>query len=194
MGSQGVMIRKGSENLHINNVKVYVRKNSVVDTAIEEGEMIELNLIYPWASSVYVNDNEKWGPEFALTDVSDDWFGYWHSNHGDPEPYIAFNVVPENGEIDSEISLVEVTDRKDCCHDRFSEVEVSVADSEVNVVTCGVHSYQEGQVDVIYRYECPENTKAETIVISKKTEMLHVNNVKAYRKRGSAQGTGPNGH
>ena len=124
----------------------------VVDTAIEEEEMIELNLSNPYATSVYVNDYEKWGPEFALTDVSDDWFGYWHSNHGDPLPYIMFNIDPENGEEDSEISLVEVTDRKDCCHDRFSEVEVQVADSEVNViVSCGVHSYQEGQVDVIYR-------------------------------------------
>ena len=83
---------------------------------------------------MFRNDNGNWGPEQALTPVSNSWIGYWHSDVDDDFPWIKFNM-PETHEVLS----VEVWDRKDCCFERFQNVEVLVDGS-----SCGKKSY-EGQ-------------------------------------------------
>ena len=100
------------------------------------------------ASSIYGNDETKWGPELALTDLSKTSTGYWHSGFGDQNPYIIFYLDRE-----SEVTSVEITDRLDQHPERFSNVQVMVTvdNPELTVIDCGTKSYEEKEIRT-YRY------------------------------------------
>ena len=95
------------------------------------------------ASSVFRNDKGNWGPEQALTAISPDWKNYWHSEEGDINPSITFEMQQEH-----EVLSVELVDRQDCCHDRFKNVEVRVGTttSFEQASSCGIQSYK-GQME-----------------------------------------------
>ena len=90
------------------------------------------------ASSVYLNDRTKWGPEQALTEISPDGKNFWHSAWEDINPSITFKLQQEY-----EVLSVEVVDRQDCCHNRFKNVEVRVGitPSFEEATTCGIQSF-----------------------------------------------------
>ena len=97
------------------------------------------------ASSIYAGDYRKWGPSNSLTPVSEENYGYWHSAPNDLDPYITLKLEKE-----SEVVYVEVTDRKDCCAERFVNVEVVLIGNDEQKMSCGVKSYQ-GQNELTYR-------------------------------------------
>ena len=93
-------------------------------------------------SSVYENNEGFWGAPLALTPISYTLHGFWHSNDGDKNPWIAFKRESTN-----EVNVVVVDDRKDgCCPERFLDVEVSVGHSpdvdDSGKISCGKNSYQ----------------------------------------------------
>ena len=89
-------------------------------------------------SSVLENNYEKWGPEQALTDISYDQYNYWHSADGDINPSITFRMLEEY-----ETFTVKITDRLDCCQERFNNVEVRVGQTTSfdEAESCGIKSY-----------------------------------------------------
>ena len=89
-------------------------------------------------SSVYQNDYEKYGPEQALTDISWNSYNWWHSSIGDINPYITFRMLEEYFHFS-----VTVTDRLDCCPERFKNVEVRVGQTTSfdEAESCGIQSY-----------------------------------------------------
>ena len=95
------------------------------------------------ASSVYDDNYERWGPEQALTPVSQadaqDNKNYWHSASDDDNPSITFKM--QHGH---EVLAVDVVDRQDCCNERFQSVEVRVGytPSFDDAQSCGVQSYE----------------------------------------------------
>ena len=99
------------------------------------------------ASSVNENNNENWGPEQALTEISNGWIYYWHSNTIDINPSITFKMQREH-----EVRAVEVVDRQDCCdedqcdvcNERFQSVEVRVGSTPSfdDAQSCGIQSYE----------------------------------------------------
>ena len=91
------------------------------------------------ASSVFNQDNENWGPEQALTEISTNNKSYWHSATGDNNPSITFKMQQ-----DHEVLFVEVVDRQDCCHERFNNVEVRIGSTLLfgDAQSCGVQSYE----------------------------------------------------
>ena len=100
----------------------------------------------------------KFGPENALTKVSSQYYGYWHSARGDTSPRIILSLLEE-----SDISHIEVTDRLDCCPERFSNVEVRTfvsvdeiyLDGNEDGISCGKKSYN-GQEHRTYRLALKE--------------------------------------
>ena len=90
------------------------------------------------ASSVLFNDEDQWGPEQALTEISPNGINLWHSAEGDINPSITFKLLQEYY-----VHSVEVVDRQDCCQDRFKNVEVRVGKtpSFEEATTCGIQSY-----------------------------------------------------
>ena len=98
------------------------------------------------ASSVFEN-NPWWGPEQALTEISNGWIYYWHSNTIDINPSITFKMQREH-----EVQAVEVVDRQDCCdedqcdvcNERFQSVEVRVGSTPSfdDAQSCGIQSYE----------------------------------------------------
>ena len=91
------------------------------------------------ASSVNENDNENWGPEHALTEISPSWINYWHSAADDINPSIIFKMQREH-----EVLAVDVVDRQDCCNERFQSVEVRVGSTPSfdDAQSCGIQSYE----------------------------------------------------
>ena len=91
------------------------------------------------ASSVYDDNYERWGPEQALTPVSQENGNYWHSASDDDNPSITFKLQHEH-----EVLRVEVVDRQDCCNERFQSVEVRVGytPSFEEAQSCGIQSYE----------------------------------------------------
>ena len=106
---------------------------------IGASEVVSVPLTVDSSSSVFRNDNGNWGPEQALTPVSDSWIGYWHSDVDDDFPWIKFNMPP--GCFGYKVVSVEVTDRQDCCEDRFQDVDVVVVSGLNGEVSCGRQSY-----------------------------------------------------
>ena len=90
------------------------------------------------ASSVNENNDENWGPEQALSEISPSWLNYWHSAAGDINPSITFKMQREH-----EVLAVDVVDRQDCCNERFQSVEVRVGftPSFDDAQSCGIQSY-----------------------------------------------------
>ena len=90
------------------------------------------------ASSVYLNDRTKWGPEQALTEISPDGKNFWHSAWEDINPSITFKLHQEY-----EVHSVEIVDRQDCCHGWFTNVEVRVGKTPLfeEATTCGIQSF-----------------------------------------------------
>ena len=91
------------------------------------------------ASSVNENDDENWGPEHALTEISPSWINYWHSAADDINPSIIFKMQREH-----EVLAVDVVDRQDCCNERFQSVEVRVGSTPLfdDAQSCGIQSYE----------------------------------------------------
>ena len=91
------------------------------------------------ASSVNENNNENWGPEQALTEISNGWINYWHSAAMDINPSITFKMRHEH-----EVLAVDVVDRQDCCNERFQSVEVRVGSTPSfdDAQSCGIQSYE----------------------------------------------------
>ena len=91
------------------------------------------------ASSVYANDNEKWGPQHALTDISINRTNYWHSAADDINPSIIFKMQHEH-----EVLAVDVVDRLNGYNERFQSVEVRVGTSLSfnEAQSCGIQSYE----------------------------------------------------
>ena len=91
------------------------------------------------ASSVNENNNENWGPEQALSEISQSWLNYWHSAAGDINPSITFKMQREH-----EVLAVDVVDRQDCCNERFQSVEVRVGSTPSfdDAQSCGIQSYE----------------------------------------------------
>ena len=91
------------------------------------------------ASSVNENNNENWGPEQALSEISPSWLNYWHSAAGDINPSITFKMQREH-----EVLAVDVVDRQDCCNERFQSVEVRVGSTPSfdDAQSCGIQSYE----------------------------------------------------
>ena len=90
------------------------------------------------ASSVHLNEKDKWGPEQALTELSTTSTNFWHSAEGDINPTITFKLQKEH-----EILSIVVDDRHDCCHERFQKVEVRIGTTTSfnEATTCGIQSY-----------------------------------------------------
>ena len=92
-------------------------------------------------SSVLGNNEGFWGAPLALTPISYTNHGFWHSDDGDLNPWIAFKRQSTH-----EVIVVEVDDRKDCCLERFLDVEVSVGPSpdvdDSGKISCGKLSYR----------------------------------------------------
>ena len=92
------------------------------------------------SSSIYQDNQEKFGPASALTLEPSK---FWHSDFGDMNPWISFKMSVANY-----VLIVEVTDRqdRDCCYDRFQNVEVTVGSSpNINSPgkkSCGFKSHQ----------------------------------------------------
>ena len=157
--------------LHVNHVSVMV-------CCEEESEIEPTLTVLAW-SSVYANDSEKWGPELALTEPSSTYTGYWHSDTGDKNPWIFFEMSEPN-----EVLSVEVTDRLDDWEKRFEEVEVRVGANSFyqDAVSCGIQSYRDSTT---YNYQCPENTIGKKIFIKKlgtTVDFLHINHIKVKAK------------
>ena len=130
-------------------------------------------------SGVYANDQSKWGPQLALTPSSSTNTGYWHSG-GEKQPWIEFRMAEE-----TEVDRIKITDRLDCCPERFENVEVRVGLKwSVNSVSCGVQSYNGSTV---YIFNCPANARGNHISITKygtTTNWFHINNVEVYKRTG----------
>ena len=88
------------------------------------------------ASSSYNSQN---GPENAIDKRLD---SMWHSSGGDDNPWIAVRMSY------NEVVLVDVTDRSDCCLDRYQKVEVRISSSNISsfdtAKSCGVQSHPGG--------------------------------------------------
>ena len=99
-------------------------------------------------SSVFRGREEYWGADLALTEVSNENRGYWHSASDDMNPWIAFKMPSAE-----KVAVVEVDDRKDCCQERFSNVKVTVGNSpDINNSgmisgSCGTKSNKGGSKD-----------------------------------------------
>ena len=91
------------------------------------------------ASSVKENNYRNWGPEQALTEISNGWINYWHSAAMDINPSITFKMRHEH-----EVLAVDVVDRQDCCNERFQSVEVRVGSTPSfdDAQSCGIQSYE----------------------------------------------------
>ena len=131
--AQFIKIQKhGGPYLHINHVAAFGKTLTKVSFTVDS------------SSSVFLGRNNDWGPQLALSEVSNTNTGYWHSDTEDYNPWIKFKMSEEH-----EVVSVEVTDRQDCCFERFKLVEVLVLGSGT-VTSCGVKSYEENHV---YKYE-----------------------------------------
>ena len=107
----------------------------------------EASLTVVNASSVYNDNYETYGPEQALTPVSQDQKNYWHSAADDDNPSITFQMQHAH-----EVLSVEVVDRQDCCdedqcdvcNERFQSVEVRVGSTPSfdDAQSCGIQSYK----------------------------------------------------
>ena len=104
------------------------------------------------SSSSYQGGNENWLPQNALSGVSSWNTGFWHSEKGDYNPWLAVKMTDVN-----DVIFVEVTDRLDCCHDRFKNVKVSVGTSSSiysdSKISCGFNSYHGSGSSPTYRHE-----------------------------------------
>ena len=105
-------------------------------------DLREVSLKLRGGSSTYQNNFQKWGPAQSLTSVSKTSVGYWHSKE-EQNPWL----VLQTDSFESDIRMVEIEDRKDCCASRFRNVEVSVGGIlDVNTrkgkTSCGSRSYQ----------------------------------------------------
>ena len=132
-------------------------------------------------SGVLHND-ERWGPELALTPVSSTGTGYWHSG-GEKQPWIEFRMAEE-----TEVDRIKIIDRLDCCPERFENVEVRVGLKwSANSVSCGVQSYSGSK---IYIFNCPANARGNHISITKygtTTNWFHINNVEVYKRTSAGE-------
>ena len=115
---------------------------------------------------MYANDNNRFGPQLALTPPSSTHTGYWHSG-GERNPWIEFKMANT-----AQVSSIKIVDRLSCCPERFEKVEVTVGG-----VSCGVKSYSDSTT---YIYNCPANARGNTIIIRKlgtTSNWFHINNV-----------------
>ena len=121
-----------------NRIKVTGYNNRIPSTKITllgfEASLTVVN-----ASSVYDDNYETYGPEQALTPVSQDQNNFWHSAADDNNPSITFKMQHEH-----EVLSVEVVDRQDCCNERFQSVEVRVGNTPSfdDAQSCGIQSYE----------------------------------------------------
>ena len=124
-----------------NRIKVTGYNNRIPSTNVTllgfEASLTVVN-----ASSVYNDNYETYGPEQALTPVSQENKKYWHSAFDDDNPSITFKLQHEH-----EVLRVEVVDRQDCaglCNERFQSVEVRVGytPSFDDAQSCGIQSYE----------------------------------------------------
>ena len=125
-------------------------------------------------SSVYKEDQKPyWHAHYALSEVSNNGQNFWHSAEGDYNPFIQVRM---NSSEAKEIIWVEVTDRQDCCLDRFKNVEVFISgEPSGELISCGVQSYAG---ETMYRYYCPKGYMSQYVLIQKHgSDMLHVNHV-----------------
>ena len=110
-------------------------------------EQVSLSVIE--SSSILSENKEKWGPQNALSNVSSLSTGFWHSNNGDFNPWLAVKMPDVYNVI-----VVKVTDRTDDFQNRFKNVEVSVGtSSSINSdskISCGLKSYK-GVASTTYR-------------------------------------------
>ena len=87
------------------------------------------------ASSSY---NSGSGPEKAINGQG----SFWYSVESDDNPWIAVRM-PYN-----EVVHVDVTDRSDCCLERYQKVEVRISSSNISsfdtAKSCGVQSHPGG--------------------------------------------------
>ena len=106
-------------------------------------EQVSLSVIE--SSSFLSESKEKWGPQNALSAISSSSTGFWHSNKGDFNPWLAVKMPDVNNVI-----VVKVTDRTDDFQNRFKNVEVSVGNSSSinsdSKISCGLKSYKEGVI------------------------------------------------
>ena len=96
---------------------------------------MEAELVLVGASSSY---NGDLGPENAI----DGQGSFWNSAFGDDNPWIAVRMSY------NEVVHVDVTDRSDCCLDRYQNVEVRISSSNISsfdtAKSCGVQSHPGG--------------------------------------------------
>ena len=121
------------------------------------------------SSGVYSQTPSKWGPELALTPISSESVGYWHSG-GERNPWIKMRMAQE-----AQVNSIKLVDRLDCCPERFERVEVKVGE-----VSCGVQSYKGSTT---YTYTCPANARGNDILIKKlgtTSNWFHINNVEVF--------------
>lgn len=128
----------------------------------------------------YRSCNEYYfGPHNALTELSYNFTQYWHSHFDDTNPFIELKI---NSPEAKEIVSVQVTDRQDCCFERFKDVEVLVGnDTNIdNLTSCGKQTYTGSSSR--YEYFCPNGTLSQYIIIRKENdnEPFHVNHVTAF--------------
>ena len=131
-------------------------------------------------SGVLHND-ERWGPELALTPLSSTGTGYWHSG-GEKHPWIEFRMAEE-----TEVDRIEIIDRLDCCSERFENVEVTVGYDKDNSVSCGVQSYKGSTTYIFY---CPTNARGNRLFINKHgttSNWFHINNVEVFKRFSSGE-------
>ena len=115
----------------------------------------------------------------ALTELSYTHTHFWHSHFDDSNPYIELKI---NSSEPKEIVSIQITDRQDCCFERFKDVEVLVGNdtSIENMTSCGKQTYTGSSTR--YEFFCPNGTLSQYIIIRKENadEPFHVNHVTAF--------------
>ena len=136
-------------------------------------------------SGVHERDENRWGPQLALTRTSPTGTGYWHSG-GETEPWIKFKMAEE-----TEVDRIQIIDRQDCCPERFENVEVrfgkDFGNDYRNSVTCGTQSYIDSKT---YTFNCPEHVRGDIIYIKKHgttTNLFHINNVEVWKRTSAGE-------
>jgi len=126
----------------------------------------KMELAVSGRSSVYKDNESRWGADGALTEPTDgdcDSGSCWISAKNDATPWISFKLPGAT----VNVGVVKVSGRKDGSMERYVDVEVKVGSSMTEVndrISCGTQSYTD---HTDYVYECPEGASGQYIFVQK---------------------------
>ena len=131
------------------------------------------------ASSVYLKNDSKWGPQFAIDGkISKRYVRFFHSKGGKGEnnPWLEINF----NECKT-VALVSIKHRRDkyCCPERFSKAKVSLFVEEngrrTNKAQVNVDGpAQHGQLETDFKFESPISANGLRLELDKSNAILEV--------------------